>query len=151
MEQALVEHNLTLLGKLATWSRKRSPLFFHINASSCNDCDIEIVANFTPRYDIERFGAVLVPSPRHADILLVTGAVNAQTKDRLRRVYEQVPQPKHAIVVGAYACSGSIFKDCYNVGQGIENVTPVDTFIPGCPPRPEVIMYGALKLPGEVK
>jgi NADH:ubiquinone oxidoreductase subunit B-like Fe-S oxidoreductase len=83
---AAYEHNLTLLGKLAKWARKRSPWVFHINASSCNGCDIEIVASLTPRYDIERFGAVLLPSPRHADVLLVAGTVNAQTKDRLRRV-----------------------------------------------------------------
>jgi NADH:ubiquinone oxidoreductase subunit B-like Fe-S oxidoreductase len=104
-----------------------------------------------PRYDIERFGAVLVPSPKHADVLLVTGVVNAQTKDRLRRVYEQMPEPKHVIAIGACATSGGVFKGCYNAGQGVQDIVPVDMFIPGCPPRPEAIMYGVLKLLGEVK
>ena len=89
-----------------------------------------------------------MPSPRHADVLLVTGTVNAQTKHRLRRVYEQVPEPKRVMAVGACACAGGVFKGCYNVGQ---DVIPVDMFIPGCPPRPEAIMYGVLKLLGEVK
>jgi Ni,Fe-hydrogenase III small subunit len=74
-----------LLEQVAKWARKRSPWIYHINASSCNGCDIELVASLTPRYDVERFGAVLVPSPRHADVLVVTGVVNAQTKDRLKR------------------------------------------------------------------
>jgi len=140
-----------LLEQLAKWSRKRSPWVYHINASSCNGCDIELVASLTPRYDIERFGAILVPSPRHADVLVVTGVVNAQTKDRLRRVYEQIPEPKLVIAVGACATAGGVFKGCYNAGQGVQDVIPVNMFIPGCPPRPEAIMYGVLKLLGEVK
>jgi NADH-quinone oxidoreductase B subunit len=140
-----------LLEQVAKWARKRSPWIYHINASSCNGCDIELVASLTPRYDIERFGAVLVPSPRHADVLVVTGVVNAQTKDRLRRVYEQLPEPKLVIALGACATAGGVFKGCYNAGQGVQDVVPVNMFIPGCPPRPEAIMYGVLKLLGEVK
>jgi ech hydrogenase subunit C len=127
----LIEHILAPIGKPGVWARKRSPWVFHINASSCNGCYIEIVASL-PRYYIERFGAILVPSPRHADILLVTGTVNAQTKDRLSRIYEQVPEPKRVIAVGACAAAGGVFKGCYNVGQGIQDVIPVDMFIPGC-------------------
>lgn len=140
-----------MLEQVRNWARKRSPWVYHINASSCNGCDIELVASLTPRYDIERFGAVLVPSPRHADVLIVTGVVNAQTKDRLRRVYEQLPEPKLVIALGACAASGGVFKGCYNAGQGVQDVVPVNMFIPGCPPRPEAIMYGVLKLLGEVK
>ena len=142
---------LSLLDKLSTWARKRSPWVYHINASSCNGCDIELVASLTPTYDVERFGAVLVPSPRHADVLIVTGTVNAQTRDRLRKVYEQMPEPKHVIALGACSATGGVFKGCYNAAQGVEDVIPVDMFIPGCPPRPEAIMYGVLKLLGEVK
>jgi len=140
-----------LFESLTKWARTRSPWVYHINASSCNGCDIELVASLTPRYDIERFGAILAPSPRHADVLIVTGMVNAQTKDRLKRVYDQVPEPKHVIALGACAVSGGVFKGCYNAGQGIQDVIPVDMFIPGCPPRPEAIMYGVLKLLGAVK
>jgi NADH-quinone oxidoreductase B subunit len=131
-----------LLERIANWSRKRSPWVFHVNASSCNGCDIELVASLTPRYDIERFGVVLVPSPRHADILLVTGVVSPQTKDRLLRVYEQIPEPKIVVAIGACALSGGVFQGCYNAGQGIDSVLPVDLYIPGCPPRPEAIIYG---------
>lgn len=137
--------------QVAKWARKRSPCVFIINASSCNGCDIELVASMTPRYDMERFGCIVVPSPRHADVLIVTGTVNAQTKDRLRRVYEQIPEPKRVIAVGACAVAGGVFKGCYNVGQGVEDVIPVDMFIPGCPPRPEAILYGMLKLMREVE
>jgi NADH:ubiquinone oxidoreductase subunit B-like Fe-S oxidoreductase len=84
-------------------------------------------------------------------ISLVIDGLTLTLIDRLRRVYEQVPEPKHVIAVGACACSGGVFKGCYNVGQGIEDIIPVDMFIPGCPPRPEAIMYGVLKLLGEVK
>ena len=131
-----------LLDRLAAWSRKRSPWVFHVNASSCNGCDIELVATLTPRYDIERFGVVLVPSPRHADILLVTGVVSPQTKDRLIRVYEQMPEPRIVVAIGACALSGGVFQGCYNAGQGIDSVLPVDLYIPGCPPRPEAIIFG---------
>ncbi len=131
-----------MLERLANWSRKRSPWVFHVNASSCNGCDIELVASLTPRYDIERFGVVLVPSPRHADILLVTGVVSPQTKDRLIRVYEQMPEPRIVVAIGACALSGGVFQGCYNAGQGIDSVLPVDLYIPGCPPRPEAIIYG---------
>ncbi len=131
-----------MLERVANWSRKRSPWVFHVNASSCNGCDIELVASLTPRYDIERFGVVLVPSPRHADILLVTGVVSPQTKDRLLRVYEQIPEPKLVVAIGACALSGGVFQGCYNAGQGIDSVLPVDLYIPGCPPRPEAIIYG---------
>ena len=131
-----------MLDRLSAWSRKRSPWVFHVNASSCNGCDIELVACLTPRYDIERFGVVLVPSPRHADILLVTGVVSPQTKDRLIRVYQQMPEPRIVVAIGACALSGGVFQGCYNAGQGIDSVLPVDLYIPGCPPRPEAIIYG---------
>lgn len=130
-----------MLDKLATWSRKRSPWVFHVNASSCNGCDIELVAALTPRYDLERFGVVLVPSPRHADVLLVTGVVSPQTKDRLIKIYQQMPEPKFVVAIGACALSGGVFQGCYNAGQGVDSVIPVDLYVPGCPPRPEAIIF----------
>lgn len=117
-----------------------------MNAASCNGCDIEILATLTPRYDAERLGVELVPSPRHADVLLVTGTTNPLMRDRLRTVYEQMPEPRHVVAIGACALGGGVMKDCYNVGNGIDSVIPVDLYIPGCPPRPEAIIFGILKL-----
>jgi ech hydrogenase subunit C len=88
----------------------------------------------------------LVGSPRHADVLLVTGTVNPLMRDRLRTVYEQAPEPKRVVAVGACALGGGVMKGCYNVGHGIDKVVPVDLYIPGCPPRPEAIIYGIVKL-----
>lgn len=132
--------------RLKAWARKRSIWLFHVNAASCNGCDIEILASLIPRYDAERLGVELVGSPRHADVLIVTGTVNPLMKDRLKIVYEQMPDPKRVIAVGACALGGGVMKGCYNVGHGVDKVIPVDLFIPGCPPRPEAIIYGILKL-----
>ena len=131
---------------LTRWARKRSIWVFHVNAASCNGCDIEILAALTPRYDAERLGVELVPSPRHADVLLVTGTTNPLMRDRLRTVYEQMPEPRHVVAIGACALGGGVMKDCYNVGKGVDSVVPVDLYIPGCPPRPEAIIFGILKL-----
>ena len=136
---------------LLKWARKRSVWVFNVNAASCNGCDIELIASTTPKYDLERLGVELVPSPRQADVLVVTGTVNPMMRDRLKMIYEQIPEPKHVIALGACSAAGGVFKGCYNAGQGIQDVIPVDMFIPGCPPRPEAIMYGVLKLLGEVK
>jgi NADH-quinone oxidoreductase B subunit len=137
------------LSELVKWARKRSIWVYHVNAASCNGCDIEIVAALTPRYDVERLGVELVGSPRHADVLLVTGTVNPMTKDVLKRIYEQMPEPKLVVAVGACALGGGVMKGCYNVGHGVDKVIPVNMFIPGCPPRPEALLYGILKLIGE--
>lgn len=131
---------------LTQWARKRSIWVFHVNAASCNGCDIEILAALTPRYDAERLGVELVPSPRHADVLLVTGTLNPLMRDRLRSVYDQMPEPRHVVAIGACALGGGVMKDCYNVGRGIDTAVPVDLYIPGCPPRPEAIIYGIVKL-----
>jgi len=134
---------------LKKWARNRSVWLFHVNAASCNGCDIELVASLTPKFDIERLGVQLVPSPRHADVLVVTGTVNPLMKERLRKIYEQMPEPKFVVALGSCACGGGVMKGCYNVGHGVDKVIPVDLFIPGCPPRPEAIIYGILKLIGE--
>ena len=131
---------------LSKWSRKRSIWVFHVNAASCNGCDIEIVASLTPRYDAERLGVQLVPSPRHADVLLVTGTVNPMMRERLRTIYLQMPDPKKVVAIGVCTVGGGVMKGCYNVGRSVDAVIPVDMYIPGCPPRPEAIIYGILKL-----
>jgi len=100
----------------------------------------------TPTVDVERFGIVLTPSPRHADILVATGVVTEQVKPRLKRIYEQMPSPKYVVAVGSCALSGGIFKEGYDVVGGIDEVIPVDMYIPGCPPKPEAILHGIARL-----
>jgi len=131
---------------LIKWARRSSPWIIHFNAGACNGCDIEVLAALTPRFDIERFGMLLQASPRHGDVLVVTGAVTLQVESRLLRIYEQMPQPKFVVAVGACACSGGVFRGCYNVEDGLYAYLPVDVYVPGCPPKPEAIIDGTLKL-----
>jgi NADH-quinone oxidoreductase B subunit len=128
------------------WSRLKSPWVIHFNSGACNGCDIEIVALLTPKYDVERFGIKLEPSPRHADVLLVTGSVTKQCAERLKRIYDQMPQPKFVVAIGACACSGGVFAGSYSVLSGVDKILPVNAYIPGCPPRPEAIIDGVVKL-----
>ncbi|HNT26381.1 MAG TPA: NADH-quinone oxidoreductase subunit B family protein [Anaerolineaceae bacterium] len=134
------------LEQIKTWARVNSPWAIHYNSGSCNGCDIEILATLTPRYDLERFGIKLQGSPRHADILICTGPVSLQSRDRLRRIYEQMPEPKFVVAVGSCGISGGAFQGCYNVVGSIGEVIPVDAYVPGCPPRPEAIIYGVVAL-----
>lgn len=134
------------LDQIRTWARLNSPWVIHFNSGSCNGCDIEILATLTPRYDLERFGVKLQGSPRHADILLCTGPVTRQARERLARIYAQMPEPKFVVAIGSCALSGGAFRGCYNVLGGIDQVIPVDAYIPGCPPRPEAIIDGVVKL-----
>ncbi len=131
---------------IVTWARVNSPWIIHFNSGSCNGCDIEILATLTPHYDIERFGIKMKGSPRHADILICTGPVTRQARDRLLRIYEQMPEPKYVVAVGSCGISGGTFAGCYNIVGHIDEVLPVDAYIPGCPPRPEAIMDGVIKL-----
>jgi NADH-quinone oxidoreductase B subunit len=135
-----------VLEQVKTWAQLNSPWVIHFNSGSCNGCDIEILATLTPRYDLERFGVKLQGSPRHADILLCTGPVSRQARDRLVRIYSQMPEPKFVVAIGSCALSGGVFAGCYNVLGGIDRVIPVDAYVPGCPPRPEAIIDGVLKL-----
>ncbi|MBS7605086.1 MAG: NADH-quinone oxidoreductase subunit B family protein [Candidatus Bathyarchaeia archaeon] len=124
--------------------RIKSPWIFHLNTGSCNGCDIEVVAAFTPRYDLERFGCLLVGSPRHADVLLVTGPVTRQMLPRLIRVYEQIPEPKVVVAVGTCASSGSPFLGSEMIEGPADRIIPVDAYVVGCPPRPEAIVKGVV-------
>jgi membrane-bound hydrogenase subunit mbhJ len=126
-------------------SFKRALWVYHMNTGSCNGCDIEILAVLTPRYDVERFGIMLVGSPRHADVLLVTGPVTRQMASRVERVYEQVPDPKMVIVVGNCGIEGDVFHESYNLVGPVDQIIPVDVYVPGCPPRPEAIIEGVAK------
>lgn len=135
-----------VMDQLKTWARVNSPWVIHFNSGSCNGCDIEILATLTPRFDLERLGVKLQGSPRHADILLCTGPVTRQARDRLLRIYSQMHEPKFVVAVGSCALSGGAFSGCYNVMGGIDKVIPVNAFIPGCPPRPEAIIDGVFKL-----
>ncbi len=135
---------------LKKWARLNSPWVLHFNSGSCNGCDIEILATLTPRFDVERLGIRLQASPRQADILLVTGPVTRQARERLLRIYAQMPEPKFVVAIGGCAISGGVFQGCYNVMEGIDQVIPVDAYIPGCPPRPEAIIDGVVKLLGSL-
>ena len=135
-----------VLEDVTVWARTNSPWAIHFNSGSCNGCDIEILATLTPRYDLERFGIRLQGSPRHADVLICTGAVTRQARASLRRIYEQMPEPKFVVAIGACAISGGICQGCYNVIGSIDRVIPVDVYVPGCPPRPQAIIDGMLGL-----
>jgi NADH-quinone oxidoreductase B subunit len=134
------------LSLVRRWGRANSPWAIHFNSGSCNGCDIEIVALTTPRYDLERLGVELHGSPRQADVLICTGPVTRQARDPLRRIYEQMPEPKLVMAVGSCALTGAAFRGCYNVLGGIDQFIPVNVYVPGCPPRPEAIVHGMLKL-----
>ena len=122
----------------------KSPWVVHYDGSSCNGCDIEVLACLMPMYDVERFGIINTGNPKHADVFLVTGAVNEQNKDVVKQIYDQMPDPKVVVAVGICACSGGIFKDCYNILGGVDTVIPVDAYVPGCAARPEAIIDGVV-------
>jgi len=132
-------------GALTKISRLKSPWILHYDCSSCNGCDIEILACLTPYYDIERFGILNKGNPKHADVLMVTGSVNHRNKVVLKNLYDQIPDPKVVIVVGACGSTGGVFHNCYNVLGGVDKVIPVDVYVPGCPPKPEAIIDGVVK------
>jgi ech hydrogenase subunit C len=127
---------------------KRSPWIIHYDGSSCNGCDIEVLACLTPLYDVERFGIINTGNPKHADIFVVTGSVNEQNREVIRNIYEQMPEPKVVAALGICACSGGVFRECYNVEGGMDRVIPVDVYVPGCPVRPEQIIDGVVKALG---
>ncbi|PKL65796.1 MAG: NADH:ubiquinone oxidoreductase [Methanomicrobiales archaeon HGW-Methanomicrobiales-3] len=120
----------------------KSPWIIHYDASSCNGCDIEILACLTPMYDVERFGIINTGNPKHADIFVVTGSINEANREVIQNIYNQMPDPKVVVAVGICACSGGVFRECYNVAGGIDKLIPVDVYVPGCAARPESIIDG---------
>jgi len=129
----------------------KSIYVFHLSSGSCNNCDIEILDCLTPRYDLERFGITLVGSIKHADVLLCTGSTNRMTAPIIKKLYDEMPKPGFVVAFGACGSSRGLFKDSYNTGQPLDQVIPVDAYIPGCPPKPEAIIGGLVKLIGHIK
>jgi Ni,Fe-hydrogenase III small subunit/formate hydrogenlyase subunit 6/NADH:ubiquinone oxidoreductase subunit I len=123
---------------------RRSLAIREVDAGSCNGCELEIVALNNPIYDLERFGIQFVASPRHADMLLVTGPVTRNMELALLKTYRAMPEPRLVVAVGACGISGGIFGKNYASLGGVDNVVPVDVYIPGCPPRPQALLHGIL-------
>ncbi len=138
------------MNKSLEWCFKKSIWVYHVNAGGCNGCDIEILDALTPYYDVERFGIKLVHTPRHADALLVAGPVTRQVRERVLRIYDATPDPKLVVGVGSCAMGGGIWHNSYATLGGLGNVLPVAIYIPGCPPRPEAILYGVAQALGLV-
>lgn len=126
----------------------KSPWIIHYDGSSCNGCDIEVLAALMPRFDLERFGVINTGNPKHADILLLTGSINTQNVAVVRSIYDQMPEPKVVLAVGICATSGGIFRECYNVLGGADKAVPVDIYVPGCSVRPEAIIDAAVQAIG---
>lgn len=136
---------------LKTKAFLKSIWVFHACVGSCNNCDIEILDCLTPRYDLERFGIQLVGSVRHADAILVTGAMNRKAAPLLKKIYCAAAKPCVVIAIGQCALSQNMFRYSYNVVEALDKVLPVDLYIPGCPPKPEAIIDGLVKLIKKVR
>jgi len=122
----------------------RSLSIREVDAGSCNGCEVEVNALSNPIYDMERFGIHIVASPRHADMLLVTGPVTRNMELALLKTYNATPDPKLVAAMGSCACNGGIFGETYASGSGVDRFMPVDVYIPGCPPRPQAIIFGLM-------
>ncbi|CCH50259.1 NADH-quinone oxidoreductase subunit B family protein [Pseudodesulfovibrio piezophilus] len=124
----------------------RSPWLYRINAGSCNGCDVELATTaLIPRYDVERLGCKYCGSPRHADIVLITGPLTTRVKERVLRVYDEIPHPKITVAVGICPISGGVFRDSYSIEGPMDMFIPIDVNVPGCPPRPQAIIEGIIK------
>lgn len=133
---------MNFFDKLVNKARQRSPWLFHLNAGGCNGCDIELLTCLTPRYDVEQLGMRLEGSPRHADILCVSGPVTRNTRAALETIYAQIPEPKVVVALGSCPATCNVFAGSPVIVGPVERVIPVDVYVPGCPPRPEAIIEG---------
>jgi membrane-bound hydrogenase subunit mbhJ len=136
---------MKLWRQLVCYARRRSPWLFHMNSGSCNGCDIELVAALTPRYDAEQLGVRLEGSPRHADILCITGPVTKNAVGAIKTVYGQAYGPKAVIAIGSCPATTNVFIDSRTLDGPLQKHIPVDVFVPGCPPRPDAIIQGVAK------
>lgn len=116
----------------------------HVDVGSCNACDFEMAHMGNPIYDVQQYGIDFVPSPRHADLLMVTGVVTRNSTQALQMTYEAAPLPKLVMAVGGCACSGQIFGDSYAIRGAVDSIIPVDVYVPGCPPRPQALIHGIM-------
>jgi NADH-quinone oxidoreductase B subunit len=132
--------------RLKRWARRKSPWVLLFNSGACNACDIEFLSLVTPRFDVERLGILVKGTPRHADILVVTGPVTLKQAGRLRRIFDQMPEPKYVVALGACGAAGGVFQGLYHVLGGVDKVVPVDVWVSGCPPRPDEMVDGILKV-----
>jgi Ni,Fe-hydrogenase III small subunit len=131
-----------MLSKICKKAFTKSLWIYHCNSGACNGCDIEILNVLTPYYDVERFGMKLVASPRHADVMLISGAVTRPTLPLVKKAYAAIPEPKLVFGIGSCAIGGNSWFDTYHVTGGADKAVPVNFIVPGCPPRPEAIIYG---------
>jgi len=130
-----------IIKKMIGWARKQSPWVYHFPAGGgCNGCEIETLAASGPRFDPQRLGARFVTNPREADVLLINGPVTIKNRQNLIRVYNQIPDPKVVVAVGACAVSGEIFRYSYSIDCPVDKHIPVDLYVQGCPPRPHAIL-----------
>jgi len=131
---------MSLLKSLMNTCRKKSPWIFHMNTGSCNGCDIELVSTLSPRYDVEQIGIHLEGSPRHADILCISGPVTRNTLEAVKTVYAQVCEPKAVVAIGSCPASCNIFAGSPVIEGPLSKHIPVDVYVPGCPPHPDAII-----------
>lgn len=135
---------------LLSWARKKSPWIAVLHAGGCNNCDIEVLDVLTPRFDVERLGILWKQNPRQADILIINGCVSKHSKVFVKRIHDQMLEPKAVAAIGSCACTGGIFvegkgtdvKETHTIIGGVDKVFPVDVYVPGCPPKPEAIIQG---------
>jgi len=139
---------MSILQDIKNAVRSRSIHVAYVDVGSCNGCDIEVLACLTPLYDVERFGIINTGNPKHADVFVITGSINDLNREVVKNIYEQMPNPKVVVAIGICACSGGVFAECYNVSGGVDQVIPVDVYVPGCAARPESIIDGIVKALG---
>ena len=137
---------MSIISRLIAISRRKSPWVCRLNAGSCNGCDIEITPCFTPRYDAEQIGVELHGTPKHADILLISGTLTARSRQAVLDIYSQIPSPKAVVALGSCPAGGNVFAGSPVVWDGsLDDLIPVDVWVPGCPPRPQLILDGIAK------
>ena len=137
--------------RLVERARRRSAWLYHFNAGACNGCDIELVTCLSPRYDVEQLGIKLEGSPRHADILCVSGPVTRTTREALETIYGQMPEPKVVVAIGSCPATCNVFAGSPVIDGPVDKIIPVDIYVPGCPPTAEALLYGVLLLQKKIR